>query len=92
MDHAPEHHGHTHGHAHPHDHGHAHDHHGGDYYLQQLLTIGICGAFGVVGLLMYFVSAGPGVTDNDGNPLTKLGLLLSPGFHIWVLIGSLVLD
>ncbi len=87
MDHAPD----QHAHPHAHDHGHDHHHGGGDFYLQQLLTIGICGAFGVVGLLMYFVSAGPGVTDNDGNPLTKLGLLLSPGFHIWVLIGSLVL-
>ena len=77
-------------HAHPHTHDH-HHHGGGDYYLQQLLTIGICGAFGGVGLLMYFISAGPGVTDNEGRPLTKLGVLLSPGFHIWVLIGSLVL-
>ena len=99
MDHAPEHQGHSHGHAHAHthDHGHGHDHghhhHGGsDYYLQQLLTIFICGAFGVVGLLMYFVLAGQGVTDaNTGAPLTKLGVLLVPGFHIWVLIGSLLL-
>lgn len=96
MDHAPEHHAHSHGHAHTHDHAHGHDHghhhHGGsDYYLQQLLTIFICGAFGVVGLLMYFVSAGQGITDNAGNPLTKLGVLLVPGFHIWVLIGSLLL-
>ncbi len=90
MDHAPDQHAHSHGHAHTHDHG--HDHHGGgDFYLQQLLTIGICGAFGVVGLLMCFVSAGQGVTDNDGNQLTKLGVLLSPGFHVWVLMGSLVL-
>lgn len=88
MDHAPDQHAHPHGHSH--DHGH-HHHGGGDYYLQQLLTVGICGAFGVVGLLMSFVSAGPGVTDFDGNPVTKLGLLLTPGFHIWVLIGSLVL-
>lgn len=97
MDHAPEPHApHSHGHAHAHDHDHDHDHghhhHGGsDYYLQQLLTIFICGAFGVVGLLMYFVPAGPGVTDNAGNPLTKLGVLLVPGFHPWVLGGSLVL-
>ncbi len=90
MDHAPDQHAHSHGHAHTHDQGH-HHHGGSDYYLQQLLTIGICGAFGVVGLLMYFVSAGPGVTDNDGKQLSKLGVLLSPGFHIWVLIGSLVL-
>lgn len=95
MDHASEPHApHSHGHAHSHGHDHSHDHHhhgGSDYYLQQLLTIFICGAFGVVGLLMYFVSAGQGVTDNAGNPLTKLGVLLVPGFHIWVLIGSLIL-
>jgi hypothetical protein len=89
MDHAPDTHAHSHGHTH--DHSHGHHHAGSDYYLQQLLTIFICGAFGVVGLLMYFVPAGPGVTDNDGNPLTKLGVLLSPGFHPWVLAGSGIL-
>jgi hypothetical protein len=95
MDHAPEHHAHSHGHAHGHTHSHAHghDHHhgGGDYYLQQLLTVFICGAFGVAGLLMYMLPAGQGVTDEAGKPLSKLGVLLSPGFHVWVLVGSVVL-
>ncbi len=98
MDHAPEHHTHSHGHAHTHGHTHAHDHghdhhHGSssDYYLQQLLTIFICGAFGVAGILMYTLAAGQGVTDDTGKPLTKLGVLLVPGFHPWVLGGSLLL-
>lgn len=38
-----------------HDHAHAHDHGPGlgDYYLEQLLTVFICGAFGIVAVLMY---------------------------------------
>ncbi|MCU0705150.1 MAG: hypothetical protein MUF18_14350 [Fimbriiglobus sp.] len=91
MDHAPEMHGHSHGHDHGHSHDHDHHHGGSDYYLQQLLTIFICGAFGVVGILMYFVPAGQGVTDDAGNPLSKLGVLLVPGFHPWVMAGSLLL-
>lgn len=50
-------HGHDHDHAHGHDHNHDHSHdHGSaarDYYLGQLLTILICGAYGVVAILMY---------------------------------------
>jgi hypothetical protein len=95
MDHAPDTHAHSHGHAHGHSHddGHGHHHHGGsDYYIQQLLTIFICGAVGVVGVLMYFVAAGPGVTDDAGNPLTKLGVMLkNPMFQTSVLIGSITL-
>jgi len=34
-------------------HDHSHDHGMGDYYLEQLLTVFICGAFGVVAVLMY---------------------------------------
>lgn len=81
-------HDHTHGHTHTHDHGHAHahghgqhhhDHHhgSGEYYLEQLLTIGICGAFGVVAILMYLGD--------------KLKLILVPEFHLWVLGGGIAL-
>ncbi|MFO0938222.1 MAG: hypothetical protein U0798_17085 [Gemmataceae bacterium] len=42
-------HGHDHGHDHSHDHGSA----ARDYYLGQLLTILVCGAYGVVALWMY---------------------------------------
>lgn len=70
--HTPHSHGHDHGHSH--DHGHDHSHGGSDYYLQQLLTVFICGAFGVSGVLMY--------------TLGKLDFILAPAFHIWVLVGS----
>ncbi len=74
--HTPHSHGHDHGHAHSHthDHGHDHSHGGSDYYLQQLLTVFICGAFGVSGVLMY--------------TLGKLNFILAPAFHLWVLVGS----
>jgi hypothetical protein len=74
MDHAPDAHApHSHGHSHGHDH-HDHDHGKSDFYLQQLLTIFVCGAFGVAGILMY--------------TLGKLQYILAPAFHTWVLIGS----
>jgi hypothetical protein len=69
--HVPHSHGHTHNHHHDHSHGES------DYYLQQLLTVFICGAFGVSGVLMY--------------TLDKLPFILAPAFHIWVLVGSLLL-
>lgn len=76
MDHAPDAYApHSHGHAHDHSHDHHHHDHGqGEYYLQQLLTVFICGAFGVAGILMY--------------TLGKLQYILAPAFHIWVLVGS----
>ena len=43
---------HDHGHDHHHGHEHGHSHGLGDYYLEQLLTIFVCGAFGVVAILM----------------------------------------
>lgn len=69
-------------HDHEHHHGHGHDHHdhahgAGDYYLEQLLTILVCGAFGVVAVLMYQF----GMLTN----------LLVPQFHTWVLVGGIVL-
>lgn len=84
MDHGHEHaHDHHHHHGHDHDHGHAHDHdhghaHGaGDYYLEQLLTIFVCGAFGIVAILMY---------TNQ-----MLDRLLVDAFHPWVLAGGIAL-
>ncbi len=76
--------GHTHGHGHDHD----HHHDGGksEYYLQQLLTLFISGAFGVAGLMMYFLK------DNvEGEVISKLGHILVPGFHFWVVLGSVIL-
>jgi hypothetical protein len=80
MDHGHEHHhghGHHHGHAHPHTHDHGHSHTAGDYYLEQLLTVFICGAFGTVAVLMYYYS--------------MLDIVLIDAFHPWVLAGGIVL-
>lgn len=80
--HGHDHHHHDHGavkgHAHAHDHAH-HDHgHGmGDFFLEQLLTLFVCGSFGVVAILMY--------------QLGMLKGLLSPTFHYWVLAGGIAL-
>ena len=65
-------------HGHSHGHGHAdHDHGMSEYYLEQLLTITICGGFGIVGILMYTFG--------------MLNQLLAPEFHRWVAIGGGVL-
>ncbi len=75
MDHLPDH-----DHAHVpdgHGHTHAHSHADGEYYLEQLLTILVCGALGTVAVVMY------------ANKM--LALLLAPEFHVWVLAGGIVL-
>jgi hypothetical protein len=57
----------------------AHDHHhhgsGRDYFVEQLLTIFVVGAFGVVGVLLY----------TDG----RLQYILAKPFHLPVLIGGI---
>lgn len=78
MDHSHEHHDHTHHHEHDHhDHAHDHGHSHSDYYIEQLLTVLISGAFGVVAILMYFFG--------------MLDFLLVTGFHPWVLVGGVAL-
>jgi uncharacterized membrane protein YcgQ (UPF0703/DUF1980 family) len=55
----------------------AHDHHHGDrnaFYMEQLLTIGVCAAFGGVVLLLWH----SGVLKN----------MLAQKFHIWVFLGG----
>lgn len=90
MDHTPDQHA-PHSHGHAHDHSHDHHHGGSDYYLQQLLTIFICGAFGVAGVLMYTWKHTIPVEDGQTVEKTKLGFLLADPFHVWVLGGSLLL-
>jgi hypothetical protein len=68
-------HDHAHDHHHGHDHQHAHE--VGDYYLEQLLTIFVCGAFGVVAILMYMNQ--------------MLDIVLVDAFHPWVLAGGIAL-
>ena len=64
---------HHHGHDHSHDHGHSHS----EYYIEQLLTVLISGAFGLVAVLMYFFG--------------MLDFLLVARFHPWVLVGGIAL-
>jgi hypothetical protein len=56
---------------------HAHDHHHdpSTYYLEQLFTIAVCGALGAVAVLLWYTG--------------KVGLMLHPKFHIWVLLGGI---
>ena len=58
----------------------AHDHHHddpGEFYKEQLFTIGACGAFAVVSLILW----------NSG----ALKNMLAPKFHIWVFLGGATL-
>ncbi len=60
--------------------GHSHDHSHGDrsqYYKEQLLTILVCGAFGVVTVVLY----ASGTLNN----------MLAVKFHLWVLLGGAAL-
>lgn len=59
--------------AHSHDHAHG----TGEYFLEQLFTIFVCGAFGIVAILMF--------------QFGRLNLLLAPEFHVPVLVGGIVL-
>jgi hypothetical protein len=65
-----------------HDHGHDH-HHGGSYYLDQLCTIGACGALGVIAVLM------ASLKDGSGN--LRLSYILAPQFFNWVFAGGIAL-
>ena len=65
------------GHAHDHGHDHGDHHHGhgvSEYFLEQLLTIFVCGGFGTVAILM--------------NRLGMLNGLLAVEFHPWVAAGG----
>src|SRR4051794_14103213 len=55
-------------------HDHSHHHSRAEYYLEQIFTIGVCGALGIVAIRMY----GTG----------KL-YILNPSFHSWVLAGGI---
>ncbi len=80
------HHGHDHVHGpdcdHGHDHapGHEHSHVAtGEYYLEQLLTLLVCGMFGTVAILMNLSS------------YKMLDVILAPEFHGWVRAGGIAL-
>ena len=96
--------GHTHDHGHSHAHGHDHDKAAttadGEYFIEQLLTILVCGAVGVIGVALCLggqVSrlASPEfyetILRGGAAAGSRLGFLLAPEFHRWVLLGSFVL-
>src|SRR5207244_11993884 len=60
--------------------GHGHHHSGesvSSYFTEQLLTILVCGLFGLVAMLLY----------QSG----RIGVVLAPQFHQWVWVGGSVL-
>jgi hypothetical protein len=76
----------------------AHEHHHHDkntYYLEQLFTIAVCGALGLVALVSYFTDVSYQTSNENGVEQVvrncKLSLMLHPKFHIWVLLGSIAL-
>ncbi|MGL6076965.1 MAG: TIGR03943 family putative permease subunit [Fimbriiglobus sp.] len=73
MDHIGEH-DHDHPHGHDHDHGH---NAASEFYLEQLLTLLVCGAMAVTSILMWMRGG--------------LDLLLVAKFHSWVLYGGIAL-
>jgi hypothetical protein len=83
----PQPHGHDHGHDHDHGHGHGHDHghDHGDENLENLFTIGVCGAFGVVAIA---ISALPALGIRPGE---MLRYVLVPQFFPYVFAAGVVL-
>jgi hypothetical protein len=76
----------------------AHEHHHHDrntYFLEQLFTVFVCGALGLVALISYFTDVKYLTTNIDGTEEVvrncKLSLLLHPKFHVWVLVGGVTL-
>jgi hypothetical protein len=76
-------HDHDHGGGHHHHHEHDHAHAQADEFLEQLLTVGICGAFGIVAIILGYQA----ITANSG----MLKLLLVPQFWPWVFGAGIVL-
>ena len=67
--------------------GHTHDHAATDtYYLEQLCTIGFCGALGVVQILLWCY------TPQDPQKHDGLDLILDRKFHIPVLLSGIALS
>ncbi len=72
MDHIGDDHG-----GHDHGDGHAHGHGLSDYYLEQLVTVFVCGAMGLTAVLMYTFG--------------RLDVILIPALRPWVLAGGIAL-
>jgi hypothetical protein len=68
--------------------GHTHDHAVSEsYYLEQLCSIGFCGALGVVQLLLWLQTS----PDDPEVPAAGLRLILDQKFHLPVLISGIAL-
>src|SRR5271157_5771198 len=68
--------------------GHDHHHDGESYYLDQLCSIGICGALGLVACLLY-IKTPP--RPESGDWAGGLATFLVGKFHIPVLLGGVSL-
>jgi uncharacterized repeat protein (TIGR03943 family) len=80
-------HAHSHGHDHGHGHGHHHHHDHGDENLENLFTVGVCGAFGTVAVAL----AVPALRNTDPANPSILTIILSPDFHAFVLVAGIAL-
>ena len=70
----------AHDHTHDHGHDHGHHHHGEgrtDFYLEQLFTIGVCGALAAVTFMLWWRGL--------------LTLMLAPRLHVFVVGGAAAL-
>lgn len=65
---------------------HVHEHRHNAYYLDQLCTLGTCGAIGVVSVLMYVMKTPP-----PSDPQPRLSYILAPQFFLPVLFGGIAL-
>src|SRR5262245_48285364 len=72
-------HGHTHAHSHAHGHSHDHHHDEDNYFIDQLCMVGLCGAFGMICLCLWFWQT------------AMLKNLLADQFHIYVLLSGITL-
>jgi uncharacterized membrane protein YraQ (UPF0718 family) len=69
----------THSHSHPHGHSHDHHHAEDNYFIDQLCMVGLCGAFGMICLCLWFWQK------------AMLKNLLADQFHIYVLLSGIAL-
>lgn len=70
--------------------GHTHEHKDNTYYIEQLCTIGVCAALGIVGVMLWrSTTIKPGEPAGAGTGM--IDLMLNPNFHLPVLLGGITL-
>lgn len=70
---------------------HHHHDHGNEYYIEQLISIGISLSIAYVCIMLWWpfpIYGGDGQVVSYGR---KLSIILHPKFHFWVLTGSIIL-